>query len=350
MSDQDGDPRVGVDLDPASMSREELRVAAGQLSWFHAIDFGDFQSRGRFPPGEPQNVTLFDAFDLMRHIDLSGSTCLDIGTFDGLVAFGMKLKGASRVIATDSSSRDTFQLARQLLDLDIDYVPDAQIKDLRHTLPDTRFDLVVCNGVLYHMLNPLSAFFTARRLLKRDGLLMIETYISRSGCSEPALVLNSEARRVVPEPHTYLLPNAAAVRGMLKLACFDVLATRSLVRPDRFTALGRAVEPDRVRDRSDLLIEIHKKDFSDWEFRIADLNLSSEPSSGIRFAGPEGDRRIDPRSFEPDFAPHPLRLSNPVGRSQWAYLHGNLPSSFRERGIWKLAARLRRGMARVLGE
>lgn len=83
-------------------SRSELRHIAEKSKWFHAIDFGDFATSGRFPPGSPQNITLFGAMDLLGSIDLNGCRVLDIGSADGLASFGMKKLGAREVVSIDS--------------------------------------------------------------------------------------------------------------------------------------------------------------------------------------------------------------------------------------------------------
>lgn len=49
----------------------------------------------------PKNETTYGSFDLLQHVDLVGQDCLDIGTFGGLFAFGLKLIGAANVPATD---------------------------------------------------------------------------------------------------------------------------------------------------------------------------------------------------------------------------------------------------------
>jgi hypothetical protein len=64
--------------------------------WFHAIDLGAFATSRRFPAGEPQNVTLYGATDLIQHIDLRGAAVLDIGTADGLISFGAVALGPER--------------------------------------------------------------------------------------------------------------------------------------------------------------------------------------------------------------------------------------------------------------
>src|SRR5262245_48163634 len=88
-------------------SDDEFRSEMEKIDWFHAIDFGGFQSRGRFAKGV-QNKTLLGVFDLMNGLDLTGRDCLDIGTVDGLTAFGMKAKGARRVVATDRVENSSF--------------------------------------------------------------------------------------------------------------------------------------------------------------------------------------------------------------------------------------------------
>ncbi|MGH8564008.1 MAG: hypothetical protein ACREXW_07905 [Gammaproteobacteria bacterium] len=77
------------------LGAEELARLADDFTWFHAIECDHFQTSGRFKRGTPQNYTLYGAFDLIRQMDLRSQACLDIGTADGLLAFGMKALGAT---------------------------------------------------------------------------------------------------------------------------------------------------------------------------------------------------------------------------------------------------------------
>jgi 2-polyprenyl-3-methyl-5-hydroxy-6-metoxy-1,4-benzoquinol methylase len=123
--------------------REELIRQAEEINWFHAIDFGDYQSLGRFTPGTPQNRTLFGVMDMLDQIDLTGLNCLDIGTADGLIAFNMASRGAARVVATDVPPKGfpSFNTARELLNLDVEMVGGTTFDNIIDKLGEHVFDV-----------------------------------------------------------------------------------------------------------------------------------------------------------------------------------------------------------------
>ena len=128
-----------------------------------------------FQPRTPQNRTLYGVFDLVRQMDLRGQNCLDIGTADGLLAFGMKALGAETVIASNTYRLKSFDSACAAIGAAIDYRPRLQIKDLLATFQPASFDLIGCAGIVYRMLNPLSALPVARELVKEGGYFLVET-------------------------------------------------------------------------------------------------------------------------------------------------------------------------------
>ena len=304
--------------DMTSTTSLEQRIATAR--WFHAIDFGSFASSGRFRPGEPQNITLYGTMDLIRDIDLASADVLDIGAADGLVSFGALRLGAKRVVATDSVVRDGFLLAREALGLDVEYAPRLQVKDLVQTFGRGAFDLIVCCGVIYHMLNPASAFFECRKLVKEQGLVIFESaYDSHS--DRAAIFINSE-EGLSREPNTYSVPTRSGILGLMRLACFDVLAVRTLNGPPRITVLGQAVAPQMVRDRSDQTRRIHEIDLCDFEFQIK-RHLPSPNESQISYRGDVAERLIDHQTYEPDFPFHPPWHRRSVGRTAWNTPDGN---------------------------
>jgi len=301
-----------------SVGRSENEFAGTR--WFHSIDFGEFASSGRFRPGEPQNITLYGTMDLINHIDLEGADVLDVGAVDGLISFGVSRLGARRVVATDSVVRDGFLLAREALGLDIEYTPQVQVRDLVGRFGRGSFDLIVCSGVLYHMLNPASAFFECRKLLKEHGLLIVESAYDKD-CDRAAIFVNSEEESFV-EPNTYSMPTRRAILGLMRLACLDVLTVRTIDGPDRITVLGRAVPPDDVGERTTLTRRIHEIDFCDFDFQIKAF-LPSPAMSTITYDGPTGEHRIDHRDHVPNFPFHPSRHQRTVGTTAWNTPDGN---------------------------
>ncbi len=302
-------------------SRSELRDIAEKSKWFHAIDFGDFASSGRFPPGSPQNITLFGAMDLLGSIDLKGCRVLDIGSADGLASFGMKELGAREVVSIDSFDIPTYRLARKLLNLETDYRPRVQLKDAVSELGWKQFDVILCAGVIYHMLNPMSAFIECRKLIKDNGLLIMESPISTK-FQEPVLALNTELDDFMPEPSTYWVPSKSAMTGMMKLMGFDICATRFLKAPTRFTVLGRAAPPAEVRDRNALLQKVHEIDFCDFEFQWKELAKHSGVST-VSCDIEAFHRDIAAEKEEASFPFQPQPREDAVGSTRWASAGGN---------------------------
>lgn len=284
---------------------------ANALRWYHAIDFGSHQSIGRTKPPIPPNLTLFGVMDMLSHIDLNGMKCLEVGPAHGLISIGLALKGGV-VTACDIGGGKPPQiiLSEEVFGVNIDYRYPISLEKVPTEFERGSFDLIVCAGVMYHLINPADVFFRLRPLLKNNGIIVIETAYAAS-IKEPVLVLNSEAA-LLTQPTTYFLPSASAVVGMAKLACLDVLATRASY-PSRFALVGRAVPAESVGNRGDFLKKIHATRFEDPMFRLEDLPSQLMSSSNIDYTGEFGHREIDVYSFIPDFPPHPKAIVNPVG-------------------------------------
>lgn len=299
---------------------KELKEQVAKLRWFHAIDFGDFQSAGRHKEGVPPNNTLFGAMDLLRHIDLTGSTCLDVGSAHGLMTFGLKVHGAEKVTAVDNSERIgvPFMVARELLGLDVDYVY-SPASELVSTFGPRSVDFVLAAGLMYHLANPGDAIFNTRRVLKPGGLLLLETAYAADR-EDAVLVFNCVPRAPYDEPYTYFLPSKTAVLDMMRLACLDVLAYR-ITKPNRLTVLARAVAPEQVQNRAGLTIQAHDIGTQDRIIPFTDYRQDREWTAKVSYDG-KADRfkKLDIHTYEPDFPPHPKAMTNPMGvsvRDKW---------------------------------
>jgi 2-polyprenyl-3-methyl-5-hydroxy-6-metoxy-1,4-benzoquinol methylase len=149
-----------------SLNRDELIAEARNHSWFHSIDFGDYVSPSRTAVKSIPNGTLQPVWEFFKHLDLHNRDCMDIGAADGIVAFTMKQMGARRVVATDGVSRRQFLIARDLLELDVEYVDNLMDVDLGRRFEAESFDVIVMAGFLYHLWSPLAAIAACRRILK----------------------------------------------------------------------------------------------------------------------------------------------------------------------------------------
>ena len=289
-----------------------------QMRWFHAIDFGGYASSGRFPQGQPQNITLFGAMEALLATDLRGHSVLDVGCADGLMSFGAKRLGAKQVVAIDTLDKESFRLAQRLTGEEVDYRPGVQIKDATRVLGEAQFDVVLCAGVIYHMLNPSSAFIEARKLLRTGGMLIMESAIDASHGDDPVMLLNSEADNPLKELFTYWLPTQRAMLGLMKLVGFDVIATRRLIAPPRATVVGRAVPVDQVHERSEMLIRMHEKDFIDFELQHSRL---SPEYTEVDISLLPFHRDISGAEERPDFPYH--AHTGGLGSTRWISPTGN---------------------------
>src|SRR5580704_3494793 len=126
--------------------------------------------------------------------DVRGKRCLDIGTFDGYLAFELEKRGAAEVVAidvedhllwdwppdyrADGLARDPgfsgppkgagFRLAKELIGSTVDWRP-LSIYDLN---PDDigTFDVVVLGSLLLHLRDPIRALEAVRRVCRGQFL------------------------------------------------------------------------------------------------------------------------------------------------------------------------------------
>jgi 2-polyprenyl-3-methyl-5-hydroxy-6-metoxy-1,4-benzoquinol methylase len=291
--------------------RQLLLSEAAEIDWFHAIDFGDYQTPGRFTPGTPQNRTLFGIMDMLGNIELGGLDCLDVGTADGLVAFNMAMRGAKRVVATDlpPKGRPSFNTARELLDVDVELVPETTFDNIIDKLGEHTFDVVVCAGVMYHMLNPFDCILKSRRLLKRDGLLLFQTRFHPED-SDATLDFNPVSGRL-DALNVYWVPSRSAIDGMLALGGFQLLAVRTGTKHQFISTLSANVDLAEITQAPDLVVRQHESGIRFPEF----TSVLPEERSAAHYDGLQNEAIIDDLTYEPDFPPHPTQLKPIVGSS-----------------------------------
>lgn len=302
-----------------------------EKKWFHAIDFGEFASSGRFEPGRPQNFTLYGVFEYLQALNLNGAAVLDIGTYDGITAFGARALGAKKVCAMDTFKHDTFLLARELLGYgsdDIAYYPERQIQDLDKTFDPKTFDVIVCAGVIYHMLHPMQAFTECRKVLKDGGVLIMETPFE-DGRDDAALLFNG-TEHTVNEPYTYFVPTRAALTGMANLSGFRVLSTRILKDPRRITLALKSDSRENIAadpGTPPFVAQMLKRDTCDDSFRYADLEETDVPAKplGEHRWSVTPERMIVATKEQVNFPHHPpsdrpiagtTRFENPEGNTK----------------------------------
>ncbi len=157
---------------------------------------------------------------LGEHVaDLQGKRGLDVGSNAGYDPFMFKLLGADEVVACEP-----FAFFRQMQFLESMYRTGIDLRQIGwqqlnpHELG--RFDLIHCNGVLYHEPNPLGMLLRLRSMLAENGEMLFGSMLHGSADQ-------SEFIRFVPDAYAgdktwWFVPGRLAMRWMLEVTGFAV--------------------------------------------------------------------------------------------------------------------------------
>lgn len=221
-----------------SLNVDDLRreIATNPM-WYHAMELAP----GVETPG------WFDMRPVAKILpwpDVRGKRCLDVGTYDGFLAFEMEKRGAAEVVAIDIDDHTKwdwppdvraqggenlaklagpekgrgFRIAHAALGSKVDRRP-ISVYDLD---PKTvgMFDVVVCGSLMLHLRDPLRALEAIRTVcggyfLSSEQISLPLTMTHRR---KPVLELNGSGPLCQWE-----IPNAAGHRRMLFAAGFRIL-------------------------------------------------------------------------------------------------------------------------------
>ena len=167
-------------------SRQELKIdkeyieyRVNQLKpWYHRIDLGN----GIVTPGYEWDETIWRGIrKIMDEVDYRGKIVLDLGSWDGMWAFEAERRGAAIVIATDARLNGFRNLlfAKEILQSEVIPMCNVPVQELEQRLKGvglpTEFDIIQHFGLFYHLRDPLISLAQCRRVMSRNGLLLLET-------------------------------------------------------------------------------------------------------------------------------------------------------------------------------
>ena len=192
-----------------------------QFPWFHSIDLGN----GIVTPGSKSpEIHAQEAAAFFDPIRVEGMSVVDVGAWNGFYSFEAKRRGAKRVLATDSycwkheqfRGRDTFDLARSALGLDI----ETMTVDVPELSPERigTFDIVLFLGVFYHLFDPIDGLRRAATLAKE--VLVVETHIDLCELDRPAMVMYPGAE-LAGDATNWWGPNPACMLALLRQFGFE---------------------------------------------------------------------------------------------------------------------------------
>jgi SAM-dependent methyltransferase len=169
-------------------------------------------------PGVWRNDQRWES--LGEHVGpLHGKRALDVGSNAGYDPFMLKLRGADEVIACEP-----FAFFHQARFLESVYQTGVEFRQIGWQQLDPgemgRFDLLHCNGVLYHEPNPLGMLLRLRSMLADDGEMLFGSMLHASADQ-------SEYIRFVPDAYAgdktwWFVPGRLAMRWMLEVTGFEV--------------------------------------------------------------------------------------------------------------------------------
>jgi len=218
------------------MDREEALKKINAKHWFHTIEV----LPGVFTPG----LTKYLAKDRINQLEreagavFKGKKTLDIGTWDGLLAFELEKRGAD-IIASDIQfpDRTGFNTAKEIMGSQVPYL-QSSVYDLPKSFSNDTFDVIFCYGVIYHLRHPLLALSVIHDMLKPEGMLYLETealltYMEHSdGTPNTTLdvkaLANSDSPITLCYPGRYktkpnwFVPNKACLKGWLTSSGFEL--------------------------------------------------------------------------------------------------------------------------------
>lgn len=229
----------------SSLSIDEIQSLIRSVSWYHSVEI----LPGVIAPGALPRGGRYDIESSVRFVQehsggLTGKRILEIGTWDGPMAYKLKSLGCD-VIATDiqDPTHTGFEITGKITGLDVAYVRCSVYELPKHF--EREFDVVLFLGVFYHLKYPILAFERIAQVLKPGGRLLVmgsgvshrfETLegeeISLKECEEFRHTLDRMDAAGVPlclsypgsfvKGDNWFMPNRTALKGWMVAAGFKV--------------------------------------------------------------------------------------------------------------------------------
>lgn len=201
-----------------------------RVQWYHEFDFGGGLKAQSATPDIAAHRRIWDFIERqLEGVDFRGKSVLDIGCWDGKWSFYAEGRGAREVWATDDltqswSDGKGLHIARRLLDSQVRIRQDVSVYDLADL--GRKFDIILCLGVYYHLLDPFYAFAQLRHVCHESSLVLLEGDLARM------FTRPGEARYCIGTPERpAFVPAAETLNAMLEAAYFRVQSQKCLNKP-----------------------------------------------------------------------------------------------------------------------
>jgi len=167
------------------MTNIDWQARIDKIQWYHEFDFGNGLKTQNLHPSIhcSRRLWKFMAHHLDK-IDFRGKTVLDIGCWDGYWSFDAEKRGAKHVLATDDATQNWgdgngLLIAKELLHSSVEINQGLSVYDLSSL--NKKFDIILCFGVFYHLLDPFHAFTEIRHCCHSNSIVLFEGDMAWSG-------------------------------------------------------------------------------------------------------------------------------------------------------------------------
>jgi len=204
----------------------ELQHRIDSVYWYHEFEFPNgLIARSKMPDVVLHRRVWSHIRQQLDQIDFRGKTVLDLGCWDGYWSFYAEQRGAKRVLATDDVSQNWARssgllLAKELFGSNIETNLDVSVYDLEK-LGET-FDIVLCLGIYYHLVDPFYAFAQVRHCCHSESLAIFEGDGFHSWRQEYLRYDLSDHAKPI------FVPTRSVLRQMLQAAYFEIVSESSL--------------------------------------------------------------------------------------------------------------------------
>lgn len=160
-----------------AVSLETLQKEINEITWYHEFDFGDGLRAETVSQAESHRKSWRFIEQELAKVDFAGKSVIEIGCWDGYWSFYAERRGARRVLATDDVTQNWasgagLRLAKKLLKSNIEINQDVSIYEASKL--NQTFDIIICLGVYYHLVDPFAGFAELRHLMHKDSIAIFE--------------------------------------------------------------------------------------------------------------------------------------------------------------------------------
>jgi 2-polyprenyl-3-methyl-5-hydroxy-6-metoxy-1,4-benzoquinol methylase len=229
------------------MIKQEVIEQAESIKWFHSIKlFDDYTTKGVVGQDHCGTDVITSRFGMP--VNLTGKTVLDVGVFDGVMAFEAEKRGAI-VTGIDplqgcshiEQGTKGFYLAKQALNSNVTFLnTDIESYWEYSEYPKPKYSIVLLYGTLYHVTEPIKHLQAAFNMC--EEFVLIETAISPEIELDGKRLANWQFRHGFDgDPTNKFYPNITGLTEVLRYIGFPQVELIYMM-PDGIRATVKAIK------------------------------------------------------------------------------------------------------------